>query len=110
MAFACLQNTRSLNAAFRIPAVRVRRFDVDKLFNRTRDRATLRCNRLVSNGVGGRRLISVWYRPLNVPRIGLPAVPTQKPLGRVLGFGCEDAWGQQITQSDPSQHLGANPI
>lgn len=33
-----------------------------------------------------------------------------KRLCRVLGFGCEDAWGQQITESDPSQQLGANPI
>jgi hypothetical protein len=39
-----------------------------------------------------------------------PQFGRQKPLGRVLGFGCEDAWGQQITESDPSQHLGANPI
>ena len=39
-----------------------------------------------------------------------PQFRRQKPLGRVLGFGCENAWGQQITESDPSQHLGANPI
>jgi hypothetical protein len=39
-----------------------------------------------------------------------PQFRRQKPLGSVLGFGCEDAWVQQITESDPSQQLGANPI
>jgi hypothetical protein len=39
-----------------------------------------------------------------------PAVQRQKPLGSVLGFGCEDVWAQQIIESDPSQQLGAHPI
>jgi hypothetical protein len=45
-----------------------------------------------------------------IPRTHEFAQDCKKPLGSVLGFGCEDAWGQQITESDPSQQLGANPI
>jgi hypothetical protein len=74
----------------------------------------MRWNWLISNGVGGCRLMQMdtgqRLESLNIPRIGLPAVQATKALGCVLGFGCENAWGQQITQSDPPQQLGANPI